>query len=604
MSSSPSPSFRAHLSQCDNHKLFHYTGYIIPELALLGYTDVAGRLISKLNNYDLYHDSYPYRSQGSLWFLWDLRAKEDGVPWPDGEEEKVRQAVRNRRAKQRAVSQTTQRNKTAAKKRSNQEPNQEPIDVAIQVQPPQEDPKASLHAVGAKEESKDAVMPSDDEAVSLDDIQRELELQANKSDGQSSPTQMLINARDIVHNLETAGRTTHVSSVICDLLEALDMVLAAEEQHGKHEEGRGLDMLGAPTSNELLQWLAHSLGERHSDNWAIAGSRQAWRLYKRGALRQALSIDEAALTAFAHDFEIALIERLTNGRTKPSTHLSMPELLKAAEDVTRAIRTDAEVSQNSVRARSTSLFDSPATEEQIAQAEARLGIRLPSDYKTFLQISNGTVGHLWGHPLGDFQPPLHKVDKLRWLDPAEEDYFTGLALDIPARWANWPFAPRPTANGYGDYPEHFVIGRALELGFEDIDNVWLIPPSTVTPIKDAVKKLLEDEDLGELDKNSVRNAVRDFAGSEDEWEQMEWACVTWASGGTAAMFFYPGFKAWLERVVEHGSATAYVKGEDQDQGTKALKSQKWLGNLFGKVGEGKESMEVPKWLKDVVQEAR
>ncbi|RYN15817.1 hypothetical protein AA0115_g12764 [Alternaria tenuissima] len=601
MSSSPNLSFRAHLCQCDNDRLFYYTGYIIPELALLGYTDAAGRLISKLNNYDLYHDSYPYRSQGSLWFLWDLRAKEDGVLWPDGEEEKVRQAVRNRRAKQRAVTQTTQRNKTAAKKRSNQEPNQEPIDIAIQVRPPQEDPKASLHTVGAKEESRDAVMPSDDEAVSLDDIQRELQLQPNKSDGPSSTTQMLMNARGIVHNLETAGRTTHVSSVSCDLLEALDLVLVAEEQHGKHENGRGLDLLGAPSPDELLRWLAYSLGERHSDNWAIAGSRQAWRLYKRGALRQALSIDEAALTAFAHDFEIALIERLTNGRTKPSAHLSMPELLKAAEDVTQAIRTDAEVSQNSVRARSASLFDSPAKEEQIAQAETRLGIKLPSDYKNFLQISNGTVGHMWGHPLGDFQPPLHTVDKLRWLDPAEEDYFTGLALDIPARWANWPFAPRPTANGYGDYPEHFVIGCALELGFEDIDNVWLIPPSTVTPIKDAVKKLLEDEDLSELDKNSVRNAVRDFAGSEDEWEQMEWACVTWASGGTAAIFFYPGFKAWLERVVEHGSATAYVRDEDQDQGTKVLKSQKWLGNLFGKVGEGKESMEVPKWLKDTVQ---
>lgn len=601
MSSSPNLSFRAHLCQCDNDRLFYYTGYIIPELALLGYTDAAGRLISKLNNYDLYHDSYPYRSQGSLWFLWDLRAKEDGVLWPDGEEEKVRQAVRNRRAKQRAVTQTTQRNKTAAKKRSNHSPKQEPIDFAIQVRPPQEDPKASLHTVGAKEESRDAVMPSDDEAVSLDDIQRELQLQPNKSDGPSSTTQMLMNARGIVHNLETAGRTTHVSSVSCDLLEALDLVLAAEEQHGKHENGRGLDLLGAPSPDELLRWLAYSLGERHSDNWAIAGSRQAWRLYKRGALRQALSIDEAALTAFAHDFEIALIERLTNGRTKPSAHLSMPELLKAAEDVTQAIRTDAEVSQNSVRARSASLFDSPAKEEQIAQAETRLGIKLPSDYKNFLQISNGTVGHMWGHPLGDFQPPLHTVDKLRWLDPAEEDYFTGLALDIPARWANWPFAPRPTANGYGDYPEHFVIGCALELGFEDIDNVWLIPPSTVTPIKDAVKKLLEDEDLSELDKNSVRNAVRDFAGSEDEWEQMEWACVTWASGGTAAIFFYPGFKAWLERVVEHGSATAYVRDEDQDQGTKVLKSQKWLGNLFGKVGEGKESMEVPKWLKDTVQ---
>ena len=50
MSSSPSPSFLACLSQCDNDELYHHTGYIIPELALLGYTDVAGRDVNNQAN--------------------------------------------------------------------------------------------------------------------------------------------------------------------------------------------------------------------------------------------------------------------------------------------------------------------------------------------------------------------------------------------------------------------------------------------------------------------------------------------------------------------------------------------------------------------------
>ncbi|KAG9196063.1 hypothetical protein G6011_01184 [Alternaria panax] len=311
-------------------------------------------------------------------------------------------------------------------------------------------------------------MVDDGDSVSLDNIQTELALRANEPDCPTTITQTLIDARDMVQNLEDTGLTTNMSSVRGGLVKAL----------------------GLTASNELLRWLAHSLGDNYHENTTLAGLRQAWKLYKSKAFRKVLNVEEEALTAFANDFEAAVAERLANGRIRPSAHLSVPKLLEAAEDVTQAIKADPAVQQDFTYAKDTSVFDSPATDEQIAQAEARL------------------------------------------------DYFTGLSLNIPAQWDNWPVAPSPTAVGYGDYPENFLISRALELGFEDIDNVWLIPPFVITPIKDAVKTLLEDESLSELNKNSVRNAARGFAGSEQEWEKMEWACVTWASGRTVAMSFY------------------------------------------------------------------
>ena len=94
MSSSSNTSLKALISRCDNNSLYEYTSRFIPELALLGYTDVAACLIGRLNNYDFYHDRIG--SLRPLWFLWDLCAREDGVPWPDREEDKVRQAIRDR----------------------------------------------------------------------------------------------------------------------------------------------------------------------------------------------------------------------------------------------------------------------------------------------------------------------------------------------------------------------------------------------------------------------------------------------------------------------------------------------------------------------------
>ncbi|KAI4606332.1 hypothetical protein J4E83_010140 [Alternaria metachromatica] len=556
--------------------LYGYTSRFIPELALLGYTDVAARLIGELNNYDFYHDRLG--SLRPLWFLWDLRAKEDGAPWPDGEEDKVRQAVRERRAKISSDDARTGNDETIT-----------PDDI-----------EEELQAI-AKEFASKWYYPTEMPGPGLAEA-----FHAHELDRSATTSQLLDGAIDVIHSFEISRPAPTIRDVRSGLVRILNLVLSAEAHHEQPGMGETLRKLGTPTSHELLRWLAHSFGERSYETQPATESRQAWKLYKSGALRQQLNINEAALAAFAKDFENALIERLTNGRARPRANTSMQELLEAVEYNTRY---NAEAREVNPEPPETLLFHSPATDSQIEEAEARLNTTLPADYKTFLRLSNG-FGSPWGHPLGDLQTPLHPVDKLRWLDPAEEDYFTDLTLDLPTRWDKWPFAPPPTKKAYAcdEVTEHFLIGRALEIGTQEIDNTWLLPPSTIVPIKQAVKKMLNDETLGEREKNSVRAAIEDFAGSEEEWEQMEWeqmewACITWASGGVAAMYVYPRFRAWLEDVVEKGRVG--LDGEEHEEQENMLKRGMWLGKVFENRASGAKSdaEELPGWLKDAIRAA-
>ncbi|KAI4929081.1 hypothetical protein J4E85_005705 [Alternaria conjuncta] len=572
MSSSSNTAFKTLISRCDNTSLYEYTSRFIPELALLGYTDVAARLVGRLNNYDFYHDRLG--SLRPLWFLWVLRAKEDGAPWPDGEEDKVRRAVRDRRAK---ISSDDARTR-----------NDEMITP--------EDLQEELQLI-AKEFAlkwyKPTVMPGSGPAEAL---------HVHELDRSPTTSQMLDSARDAIHSLETASPAPTTRDVRSGLVRILDLVLSAEANHEQPGMGETLRQSGTPPSHELLSWLAHSFGERSYETQPAMESRQAWKLYKSGALKQHLNIDEAALATFAKDFEDALTDRLTNGRTRTRADIPIHELLKAAEYNTKY---NAEAKEVNPKPAETSLFHSPATDSQIEEAETRLNTTLPADYKTFLNISNGFDSPC-GHPLGDLQTPLHPVDKLRWLNPAEEDYFTDLTLDLPTRWDKWPFAPPPTKKAYAcdEETEHFLIGRALEIGTQEIDNAWLLPPSSITPIKKAVRKMLDDKTLGEREKNSVRVAIRDFAGSEEEWEQMEWACVTWASGGVAAMYVYPGFRAWLEDVVEKGRVG--LDGEEEEEQENMLRRGMWLGRVFqnGESGDqldaDRDGEELPEWLKNAI----
>ena len=52
--------------------------------------------------------------------------------------------------------------------------------------------------------------------------------------------------------------------------------------------------------------------------------------------------------------------------------------------------------------------------------------------------------------------------------------------------------------------------------------------------------------VNEEGKRIIERAVDDFAGSWQEWENLEWGCCSWACGGSAQLDSFKSFKAWLE----------------------------------------------------------
>jgi hypothetical protein len=93
--------------RCDNETLYDRTVVFATQLAILGYTDTALRLVGKLNAYDWYH---PYVARlRPLHILWDVIGQ-----WPEGELKRVRKDIeegRMRAAKEKVGEETGKRRK-------------------------------------------------------------------------------------------------------------------------------------------------------------------------------------------------------------------------------------------------------------------------------------------------------------------------------------------------------------------------------------------------------------------------------------------------------------------------------------------------------------
>jgi hypothetical protein len=277
-----------------------HTSRLILESALLGCADVAARLIAALNNYDYYH--HPRYRLKPLWFLWNLRAKEEGVAWPDGEERKVQDAVRARRR---------------------------------------------LHECGNER---------DDTAVTSDDLERELNLTAQwfaskwyypgKLTGsdclvasdrrifmdQATVEQKLDAACEIIRSFDTGGAPTKINDLQSGLVNALDLVLSAQAYFLERKEIETLNMRGAPTPEELWKWTARCMGDKYYEQRYLPEFRHVWKLLKIGTLRKLLNIDEEVFSAFVSQVESAITDRLVKGRERPASSLDrMPTQSRTAQ---------------------------------------------------------------------------------------------------------------------------------------------------------------------------------------------------------------------------------------------------------------------------------
>lgn len=167
----------------------------------------------------------------------------------------------------------------------------------------------------------------------------------------------------------------------------------------------------------------------------------------------------------------ALDERLSAGRTNAYSNLSWKKLLK-------------EISGKENK----KMILSPATKQEIENAEERLQIKLPKEYKDFLKISNGLK------TISDTIPTLLSVDKIGWLKDLDKEL-----VDI---WCN------PDESDDKEFIESF--SKSLLIGGHMEEQQLLLIPS---------KK-------------------------SKEWEC--WLFASWLTGESK----YPDFRYYMESLLE------------------------------------------------------
>jgi hypothetical protein len=286
-----------------------------------------------------------------------------------------------------------------------------------------------------------------------------------------------------------------------------------------------------------VQDILGIIGKRLDCNcqvYYLCQSARAWPILKEGALAKVINLDNEEVLQIGKEAEEAFEERFA--KLKAQDGRSIVEIIRLISENTQnnegakehAMECGQDFLQPPIR--------NSAPSSVIVELEQRLEIQLPADYKEFLGLSNG-FGRSWGGIIMD--PPLHSANDVRWLG-TDEDYFTELSLDLLEGniWAVTRDYPEIGRN----WPK---VKRAIEIGTEDIDNVWLLPPDTVQRVKDAYLTVLHSEVVDEAVKKSIRNSINDFSGSIESFEGLEWCVLKWASGGCASMTGYSSFKDYL-----------------------------------------------------------
>lgn len=240
----------------------------------------------------------------------------------------------------------------------------------------------------------------------------------------------------------------------------------------------------------LLQpWIRAALDESSAiDLGTFFSLRSLSRLAATGILKEDLELSEADCQELGARLVEAADRRLAAGRQTPSASFDWRVFLQEISAKALA-ETDQLAIQESIsgRQRKTGwLGEPPATETQIAAAEARLGVRLPPSYRAFLETSNG------------FGPIATSVFRMR---PAEEiDWFRTAEPETVAIWlkAGDEIGEREDDAAYRQYGNHQgpMRKRYLKTALMVSDyqeGVVLLIPDVVTSAGEWEAWLLVDD---------------------------------------------------------------------------------------------------------------
>ena len=162
-------------------------------------------------------------------------------------------------------------------------------------------------------------------------------------------------------------------------------------------------------------------------------------------------------------------------------------------------------SKSEDRVRSAWLGERGASEDEIASAEQRIGVRLPPSYRAFLSISNG---------FDDIGPFIYRL-----YSTAEIDWFS-------ERNKGWIDAYQEGLEGGNDISAE-----------EHLSN----PKDSVRFRRAYLSRCLQISDVGD---SAVVLLNPEVVNSEGEWET--WLFANWYPGAER----YPSFRAYIEHELE------------------------------------------------------
>lgn len=248
-------------------------------------------------------------------------------------------------------------------------------------------------------------------------------------------------------------------------LQLLERSLGDKEQLAGYEICRAASLAAELAAKNEKQDIAIDMAKlwavNYHDNWLsysiplMSCNRHVAPLLLKGVIAKELKLDEKLCKEFVNDAIDAMEGRINKGASLVYGELSWQEILEKLSAL--SIKTEPDMFTPEQKTNKW-IGKEPASVQAIEEAEKRLGLKLPDDYKEFLKVSNGFPEF----PL--VNPVLASAEEINFLVEAYKVYENGI-LDITK-----------------DYPdeEKGTIGEYVERGiaisrFPAEQEVWLIP---------------------------------------------------------------------------------------------------------------------------------